>query len=174
MTNQPCYHCVENIGDADPFVHGGAFVCVDKFNVYHPILLILDTCPDHEHYTHRLSEITLDRCFPIKKNSKLIGIGSNPYHTEICEWFGNEASLETLANFTGRLFDSFVGSFCSSYPVERALAYKVVADYYGLQEFDQYPREFEEEKAKLFCDKMLEQIAETKGWWEGYFKKDVS
>lgn len=174
-TNQPCYHCIENIGDVDPFTHGGAFVCVDKFNVYSPILLILDTYPDHIEFTHRLYEITLDRCFLVKENNQIVGIGSNLYHTDSCEWFGNLASLETVASFAGRGgYDSFMRGFVTSYPVERAFSYKAVADYYGLNEFDQYPREFTEEKAKLFCDQMLGQMQETKSWWEGYFRKEVS
>ena len=175
ISNQPCYRCIENIGDIDPFEHGGAFVCVDKFNVYPPILLILDAYPDHIEFTHRLYEIELDRCFLVKENKKIVGIGSNLYHTDFCEWFGNLASLETVASSAGRGdYDSFMRGFVTSDPIERAFSYKAVADYYGLHEFDQYPREFTEEKAKLFCDKMFEQMQETKSWWQGYFEKDVN
>lgn len=174
ITNQPSYHCIENIGDVDPFTHGGAFVCVDKFNLYSPILLILDTYPDHIEFTHRLLEITLDRCFLVKQQDEIIGIGSNLYHTDLCEWFGNMASLETLASFTGGDAELYLKSFCSSSPVERAFSYKALVDYYGAHEFDQYPRELTEEKAQLFCDKMFEQMQETKLWHQGYFAKEVS
>lgn len=170
-TNQPSYHCVENIGDADPFEHGGAFVCVDKFGNYSPILLILDTSSGRGEFTHSLSEITLDRCFLVKQKDQIIGIGSNQYHTDLCEWFGNSASLETLASFTGGDYDLFMASFCSSSPVERAFAYKSTVDYYGAHEFDQQPRELTEEKAQLFCDKMFEQMQEAKQWHQGYFAK---
>lgn len=171
-TTQPCYHCIENIGDINPFEHGGAFVCVDKFNVYAPILLILDTYEDHPHFTHRLSEITLDRCFLVKENDQIVGVGSNPYHTDLCEWFGNLASLQTLTSFVGRgESDDIAGSFCCADPVERAFAYQAAVNYYGAYEFDQDPRELTEEKAKLFCEKMLEQKLDTESWWQGYFAK---
>jgi hypothetical protein len=174
-TTQSCYHCIENIGDVNPFEHGGAFVCVDKFNVYSPILLILDPFLEHPTFTHRLLEITLDRCFYVKQEDEIIGIGSNPYHTDMCEWFGNLASLETVASFTGgEGYDSFMRGFVCSDPIERAFSYKSVADYYGVHEFDQYPRELTEEKAKLFCDKMFEQMQDTKSWWQGYFEKEVN
>jgi hypothetical protein len=174
-TTQPCYHCIENIDDINPFEHGGAFVCVDKFNVYSPILLILEPCLLNPEFTHRLYEITLDRCFLVKENNQIIGIGSNLYHTDSCEWFGNLASLETITSFVGRGgYDSLMRGFVTSDPVERAFSYKALVDYYGVHEFDQYPRELTEEKAKLFCDKMLEQMQETEGWWEGYFKRVVS
>lgn len=174
-TAQPCYHCIENIGDVDPFTYGGAFVCVDKFNVYSPILLILDTYPDHIEFTHRLYEITLDRCFIVKENNQIVGIGSNLYHTDSCEWFGNLASLETVASFTGRGgYDSFMQRFVTSDPVERAFSYQSLTNYYGLHEFDQCPRDLTEDKAKLFCDEMFTQMHETKSWWEGCFRKEVS
>jgi hypothetical protein len=64
--------------------------------------------------------------------------------------------------------------FVTSDPIERAFSYKAVADYYGLHEFDQYPRDLTEKGAKLFCDKMFEQMTDIKDWWQGYFKKDVS
>jgi hypothetical protein len=171
-TAQPCYHCIGNIGDVDPLTHGGAFVCVDKFNVYSPILLILDTYEDHPEFTHRLIEVALDRCFFVKEKDQIVGIGSNLYHTDSCEWFGNLASLETVGIFAGRGgYDSFMRGFVSSDVVERAFSYKALVDYYGVHEFDQDPRELTENKAKLICDKMFEQIQETKDWWEGYFRK---
>lgn len=174
-TTQPCYHCIENIGDVNPLDYGGAFVCVDKLNVYSPILLILDTYPDHIEFTHRLYEITLDRCFLVKKNNEIVGIGSNPYHTDYCEWFGNLANLESIADTFGRGgYDSLLRGFITSDPIERAFSYKLLTNYHGLHEFDQDPRDLTEDKAKLFCDKMFEQMQETKHWWEGYFRKEVS
>ena len=43
MTAQPSYFCIANLGDSDPFLYGGAFVCIDRRGIYDPILLIYDT-----------------------------------------------------------------------------------------------------------------------------------
>ena len=171
MTNQPSWHCIANLGDADPFQHGGAFVCVDKFNAYAPILVLFPTYDDHEFYTHRRYTIELEQCFLIKKDSEIIGLGTNRFHNDYCEWFGTFASLKTISDCFDYEFSSLVSDFLSLDPIRRASAYKAALGYYGAFEFDQEPLDIEADQASLFCSRMFEQIEQSKLWHEGFYKK---
>jgi len=164
MTSQPSYFCIANLGDANPFEHGGAFVCVDRRGTYDPILLIYD-----EDFKRR-SEITLEPCHRIMSaDGKVTGVGSNKFHVNYPEWFSD--SLEAVANFCGRDFDDLVDELVSTDIVLRAGIYLALVSYHGVHEFDHYPFIYNDEKsAKRFCNKMLEQIEESGDWWDGYFK----
>lgn len=165
--SQPSYFCIANLGDANPFEYGGAFVCIDRRGIYDPILLIYDQD------LRKLSEITLEPCHRICKNLKerLISVGSNKFHPDIPEWFSD--SLSDAARFCGQNFYHFVSDLISTNVVTRAGAYLSLANYHGVFEFVHYPYIYEDEKdAKRFCDKMLAQIEESKSWWDGYFDKE--
>ena len=165
--SQPSYFCIANLGDADPFEHGGAFVCIDRRGIYDPILLIYDQD------LRKRSEITLEPCHRICKNLKerLISVGANNFHPDIPEWFSD--SLSDAARFCGQNFYDFVSDLISTNVVKRAGAYLNLAHYHGVFEFVHYPHIYEDEKdAERFCDKMLAQIEESKSWWDGYFDKE--
>jgi len=168
MTAQPSYFCIANLGDADPFEHGGAFVCIDRRGIYDPIMLMYD-----EDFKKR-SEITLEPCHRIVLSTgEILSVGTNKFHATYPEWFSK--SLEEVAEFIERDFDDFVGELVSTNVVTRADAYLALIDYHGVFEFDQYPYIYEkEEDAKNFCDQMLAQIEESKTWWDGYFRKEVN
>ena len=169
MTAQPSYFCIANLGDADPFEYGGAFVCIDRRGIYDPILLIYDQ------ESRNLSEITLEPCHRVVEGYKvdLISIGANKFHSTIPEWFAD--SLKDVAKACGQNFYDFISDIISTNVVKRASAYLELANYHGAYEFDQYPYIYEtEEDARNFCDQMLAQIEESKTWWDGYFKKEVN
>lgn len=170
MTAQPSYFCIANLGDADPFTHGGAFVCIDRRGIYDPILLIYDQDFRKRFY------VELEPCFRIMSESdqkEILGVGANPFHPTISEWWGDRKSLDSLADFCGKNLEDVVNNLICSNTVTRASVYLTLIDYHGIHEFDSYPHQYEnEESAKLFCDKMLAQIEESKLWWDGYFAKD--
>lgn len=166
MTAQPSYFCIANLGDADPFTYGGAFVCIDRRGIYDPILLIYD-----EDFRKR-SEITLERCHKIVNDEgEFLGVGTNRFHPRYKEWFSD--SLHSSCDFVGWEFNEFINSLTSQDVVKLASAYLALIGYYGAHEFDHYPYVYEtEEGAEEFCDKMLAQIEESKSWHDGYFAKE--
>lgn len=166
MTAQPSYFCIANLGDADPFTYGGAFVCIDRRGIYDPILLIYD-----EDFRKR-SEVTLERCHRIIDDSgKFLGVGTNRFHPKYKEWFSDE--LETAANFGDWDLQEFINLLTSQDVVKRASAYLTLVSYHGVYEFDHDPFRYETEReAEKFCDKMLAQIEESKTWHDGYFAKE--
>jgi hypothetical protein len=166
MTAQPSYFCIANLGDADPFAYGGAFVCIDRRGIYDPILLIYD-----EDFKKR-SEITLERCHKIANDSgEFLGVGTNRFHPRHEEWFSKD--LESVADFAGWEFDEFINLLTSQDVVKRASGYYTLVSYHGAHEFDHDPYVYEnEEDAEHFCDQMLKQIEESKTWHDGYFAKE--
>jgi len=168
MTAQPSFFCIANLGDADPFEHGGAFVCIDRRGIYDPIMLIYD-----QDFKKR-SEVTLEPCHRIVSSiGDILSVGTNKYHAMYPEWFSE--SLEQVAEFHGRDFDDFVSELVGTDVVMRASVYLALVSYHGVNEFDHYPHIYEnEENARNFCDQMLAQIEESKTWWDGYFRKEVN
>ena len=168
MTAQPSYFCIANLGDANPFEHGGAFVCIDRRGIYDPIMLMYD-----EDFKKR-SEITLVPCHRIVSSAaEILSVGTNKFHATHPEWFSE--SLSYVAEIQWRDFDDLVSELVSTDVVMRASVYLALVSYHGVKEFDHYPYIYENEKdARNFCNQMLAQIEESKTWWDGYFKKEVN
>lgn len=166
MTARPSYFCIANLGDADPFEHGGAFVCIDRRGIYNPILLI------YNEVFRKRSEVELERCHKILDDSgEFLGVGTNKFHPRYKEWFSDE--LETVVNFADWDLQKFINSLTSQNVVKRASAYLALVGYHGAYEFDHFPFIYEtREDAEKFCDKMLAQIEESKSWHDGYFAKE--
>lgn len=174
LTEQPSWWCVANIGDADPYEHGGAFVLVDRRGVYAPELILIESFDDSS--SRRLSNIVLDRLTVIKDRSAntgrpeddWAGLSDNKYHVDSVAWFGDLDDLQDVASFIGDDLYSFMRTLLSNDPVDRALGYKALADYHGVTNFDT-PQELTEEKAKLMCSRFLKQIEGSESWHDGYF-----
>lgn len=164
-TQQPSYWCVENIGDVDPFEHGGGFVLVDRTGTYDPELLILEVEDDGRRW---LTAIELEPLTRINSEDGLHELSDNKFHPEIKAWFGNSQSLKQLSDFSGRPYYALLESFLSSCPVERALVYMNAVSYYGAEAFNSSRRELEDNKAEALCDTMLSQIEQSKTWHIGY------
>jgi len=165
---QPSFWCIENIGDINPFEHGGAFVLVDRTGVYSPELLILHAPDDAGECERERHVITLERLTRIKHEDGRHGLSDNKFHPDFAAWFGSAEGLQDVSESCGRPYSSLLDSFLSSCPVERAFAYMDVARYWGFATFDENPARLEPEKAKLLCDTMLAQIEESKSWHQGY------
>ena len=163
MTDQPSYFCIINLGDANPFEYGGAFVCIDRRGSYDPILLI------YEEKTKKRFEVTLEKCFPIFEGGKITHVGSNIFHPHLKEWFSKD--LKSVADFISLPHFEFLALSFSRNVITRASFYNLLINYFGVEEFDQYPYIYEsDEEAEKFCDEMLRQIKETKTWKDGYFQ----
>jgi len=179
MTNQPSFWCVANIGDADPYEHGGAFVLVDRRGIYCPELIVMTDSDDSSEcrlaYSIRLERLTaVKQAMSVvddQSSSALgwIGVSDNRFHPNLCAWFGNCASLSSVARFIGSSFDKLIVDLLSSDPVTLASAYKSLADYHGPLNFDSDPQTLSGEKAKLMCDRFLAQIEESRTWHDGYY-----
>ena len=167
-TRQPSFWCIDNIGDVNPFEHGGGFVLVDRTGVYSPELLMLEAPSGADETLHELSTILLEPLTRIKLKGGSYGLSDNRFHVDTPTWFGDPESLKSVGNCCDRPDSRLLDSFLSSCPIERALAYRDVAYYYGLANFDNYPRRLEPEKAELLCNTMLTQIEESKTWHTGY------
>lgn len=163
---QPSWHCVANLGDVDPFEHGGKFLMIDRRGFYPAELWVFngwdDKAPTFKHH------IVLDICFQVQDCDGNYTLCDNVYHPHLTAWFGSVEDIERVSSFIGMNPADFRRLFCRN-AYDRAVAYDAVATYFGLIEFDQYPTFFDtKQEAKAFCRRMLSQIkkAETlpDGW----------
>ena len=167
-TRQPSFWCIDNIGDVNPFEHGGGFVLVDRTGVYCPELLVLEALDDADESWHLLYTILLEPLIKIKGKDGEDGLSDNRFHPDYPAWFGEPAKLKALAESSGMFYPDMLNSFLSNCPAERAFAYMNAASYWGFANFDIDPRRLEPEKAKLLCNTMLAQIEESKTLHNGY------
>jgi hypothetical protein len=162
---QPSFHCVANLGDANPFEYGGRFLMVDRRGSYNPELWIFVESTDDDPKMMRYA-VTLEHCFQYD-NDGIIQLGTNIYHPHIAEWFGTNASIKAMADYVGMKPEELRLKFCGN-THDRACAYGVAIDYYGVDEFDHYPLAFENaRKAKAFCNRMLRQIEKARALPDG-------
>ena len=165
---QPSFWCVANLGDVDPFEHGGQFVCVDRTGVYPPELVVIEPLEDESKKYKYI--IQLERLMAIKDCSgNVTALSDNKFHTNYTAWFGDKAGLKAVADHVGVSFEKLVRQFLSSNPIENAIAYKAASDFFGCKNFDEPSDCISADKAKMMCDRFLEQIEETKSWHQGYF-----
>lgn len=165
-TNQPVYKFLANLGDAGPLEYGGYFIYEDSTGVYSAQATLLETydetveiinrcskcediespCTKHAGLTYAMEyHFDLDRCTWIN------GILSdNKFHPDFPVWFASPETeqqtrpqdttyLSKVAESIGMDLDELRMLFCSDNPVERAQAYRAVADYHGIENFDSYP-----------------------------------
>lgn len=167
-TKQPSFWCIENIGDASPTLHGGKFILIDRTGTYNPVMLILEpeeygvSYDDPETFKRYIIELE-----PMIRASKT-SLSDNKFHPHCEAWFGDEASLESIASSIGSTAADLMNQFLASCPLERAFAYDAVIGYWGAANFDHYPHAMNFEDADKLCDTMFKQIQESKSWHEGF------
>lgn len=172
MTAQPSFHCIANIGDATPILHGGAFVLVDLRGCYDPELLILephgsDRYGDPTHWKH--FSILCERLTAIKDgDGNCVALSDNPFHVDCPAWFGTEENLQSLAGSTGASVYELVFEATSSNPVNRASFYQKLLDCCGSVNFGAEPQEMNRKEAKALCAAMKRQIEEARAWHDGW------
>lgn len=167
-TKQPSFWCIANIGDASPTLHGGKFILVDRTGTYNPVMLILEPQDPEPSYedpeTFRRYIVELE---PTIRSSKT-SLSDNRFHPHCEAWFGNQASLESIASSIDLTASDLMNMFLACCPLQRATAYNAVIDYWGVENFDHYPTTMNLEEADRLCDTMFKQIQESESWHEGF------
>lgn len=146
MTNQPIWRAIANLGDTDPLNYGGAFVLIDTReleegeNHYTPELHIFEEPTGEPLEWYERHVVLLDRCTYINNT-----LSDNKYHPGHPAWWAsNPGDLIGIAAAMDISITELIAQFCSEDPIERAIAYKMVYDYWGPQ--DGYPDTFTEEE----------------------------
>jgi hypothetical protein len=154
MSKQPEWEYLGNLGDASPLLHGGYFVYRDKTGVYDPQAELLvveneDDAPEEMRYT--VYRFDLPQCTYVEGV-----LSDNPYHPECSAWFyateaekkarPQDSNLDDLASSMGIEVDELIRLFCSDDPLERAEAWRMVGDYHGFENLDEYPMGFSREE----------------------------
>jgi len=135
MTNQPEWKCIAQLGDVSPLGYGGHWVFVDTTGVYSPEAEKLITCDDDEDlnlvYRYCLDRLKLH-------NGMLIPYRYDetwPHPIERCkEWFSDD--IPEVASFFGVSTDELQDLFCSVDPVDLAIAYEAIGEYFGFVNLD--------------------------------------
>lgn len=151
MSQQPQWKMIANLGDEDPFNHGGYFIYKDETGVYpeEAVKLVIENESEQDvdllFYTEY--RFILDCCTYIN------GILSdNKFHPEHPAWFAQPekkkrrrpqdttylSNVAECVDWQPR--DGMPAAFCSADPCERARAYEAVGDYHGWENLDNYPR----------------------------------
>ena len=162
-TNQPSWHCIANLGDATPNVHGGAFVLIDKRGIYTPELWIVtpdDEDPNDDKPRATLCRVMLDECFRTTPHGS--EVSDNKYHQQSPAWF----DLESLASTYGTDAYSLASQLTSSNPLDRAQVYQALVEYYGAENFGGADPMTGKESAAL-CRKFLRQEKAAAAWKDG-------
>lgn len=129
-TKQPKWKVIAQIGNKHPIVYGGCWILVDETGVYPPECEKWE--PDEDGKTGRIWRWILEPC------TLTDGVLSdNKFHPHHPAWFSER--LPEVSNFIGMEHAELVGLFCSSDPIDRAIAWNAVADYFGVIELDSYP-----------------------------------
>jgi hypothetical protein len=154
MSQQPKWKLVANLGDVNPLDYGGYFVLVDETGVYCPEGEWLDP-PVEGCETYTVRRFILDQC--IYSHSTGI-LSDNRFHPESPAWFAtpelhklvrpqDSTYLTNLAKSYDMEVDELVGLFCSYDPIRRAEAYRMVGEYHGWENLDDYPLELSHDEA---------------------------
>ncbi len=149
MTRQPNWQLVANLGDVNPIDYGGQFVYIDLNGEYEPELEVLEVFDeDSDRPIWQVFRFILSKCTYIN------GILSdNKYHPDKSAWFAKSKAeraarpqdttyLENVANSMDYPEEDMVRDLCGDNVIARAMAYKAIADYHGLDNFDSYPLQF--------------------------------
>lgn len=140
-TPQPQWQIVANLGDETPLDHGGLFVLVDKTGVYTPEVENLDVIDDGGPPRWIVNRIILEQCTFIDGV-----LSDNKFHPDSSVWFSDD--LDAVASYIGAESKQvLIDQLCSADPIERAHAYRAMADYHGYYNFsgdgDLYTSKFE-------------------------------
>ncbi len=132
--SQPKWKFVAQLGDVNPLDHGGKFLFVDETGVYPPELEFVELLVDSIEDEWEVHRIVLDKCTFIDGV-----LSDNKFHQA---WFAQ--NLQAVADCVDVDESELIGRLCSGDALNRAQAYVDIVSYYGVHEFDQYPRMFDD------------------------------
>ncbi len=151
-TKQPVWQFVANLGDRDPLNYSGFFVYVDQTGVYDPKCVLLERITD-DSVTGSAERWQVWR-FDIPRCTDTNGIVSdNCFHPDHPAWFAKPESerterpqdttyLRNVCESNGITETELRAMLCASDPVLRAYGYRMIGDYHGFDNFDNYPKTF--------------------------------
>jgi hypothetical protein len=147
MTNQPKWKLIARLGDANPIDHGGYFVYADETCVYAPEAELLEVEGEDAANKWTVYRFSLERCVYDHVNGIL---SDNKFHPNFAAWFAkpererkerpqDTTYLSDVARSNGIETEQLIELFTSGSATERAHAYKMVGEYHGFDNLDQYP-----------------------------------
>ena len=162
--SQPSYWCIANIGDANPIEHGGAFILVDRNGIYPPTMIILEREDYGDSVGFELVTVELEDLTVTSDG----GLCDNKFHCNLHAWFGDPSTLKAIAAYAGKSLEQLRGQFVSDDPKIRAMAYRDLVSYQGVDPDPDAIVPITEEAAEAFVAHAQRQIEEAKTWHEGY------
>lgn len=136
---QPNWKCIAQLGDAHPIEYGGYWIMEDTTGVYPPEGELLETGDEGEPLT--VYRFILEPC------TYLDGVLSdNRFHPGHPAWFAD--SLGQIASANGIETEALIALFTSHDARERAVAWRMVGEYHGLENLDSYPFTLTEGEAR--------------------------
>lgn len=132
---QPKWKCVANLGDVNPIEYGGLFVFVDETGVYPPEIELVD--PPCEGQRNQW-EVRRGVCEPCTYTNGVLS--DNRFHPDKEAWFADD--LRGIADSMGWEKEELICALCSPEAIDRASAWKCIADYFGWDNLDSYPIHF--------------------------------
>ena len=153
-TKQPLWKKTGTLGDINPVDYGGGTVYQDTTGVYPAELeyVVVTEEKEGEPVKWNVYRAVLDR---LRYRDGYLynaavedGWGKNhwfqseEFHpSNYNEWFASD--LDALASFCGWHRETLIHFFCSENEQYRAFAYSIVADYWGWENLDSYPLQFD-------------------------------
>ena len=146
-TRQPTWKLIRNLGDKNPFDHGGYFIYQDETGVYPEEGEYLVE-PEEEGGVYTIYRFTVDKLKVVVHEETHISYlvsdqyesgWSHPLH-RYDEWFHED--LHKVAEVHGLDYKDLRDLFCSDDPLMRAEGYRAIGDYHGFLNLDAYPLTF--------------------------------
>jgi hypothetical protein len=131
----PTWKLVAQLGDENPLEYGGYFVYIDETGAYTSEAEYLIEMLDGTFTAYRF---ILEPCISV--NGVL---SDNPYHPETPVWFDKD--IDRVSESCGI---DLIPLFCTPDPVQRAIAWREVGEYYGFENLDNYPLTLTKKEAK--------------------------
>jgi hypothetical protein len=162
-TLQPSYHAIANLGDVNPLEYGGAFVMVDRRGIYTPQLWVWDVDSNPIEEKGRLYRFDIPKCHILADS---FAVGDNKHHPNHPAWYGDHDTLKSIASFGGMTVREFVGMLVHFNPIQRAQAFRLIAEHSGYENFDSYPLDGDKEVHKM-VRRCKRQTVAAANWQDG-------
>jgi hypothetical protein len=165
---QPSFHCVANLGDENPLIHGGAFVMVDRRGIFSTELLILEPV-GNDHWSDptswNLYTILCERLTAIMVDGVIVALSDNQFRPHLPALFATEDNLKDLSKCFDVPVKNLITRALDSNPVTLASFYLNVYNFNGL---DSYPEKLTIGKAKKLCNATARQMEKYNKLKDGY------